>query len=169
MKHIKTYKLFEADGPLQPGEWSWTKDLTIPHDIQMDIYDMAFELKDEGYNVLFQWWPPYEKSSKFYKGNKYPFISITKSNPNKEDGLEKISHAWIKDFCERISSYLDEKDYNTVVKFRKVNTNDYYDINKSYPNQEPFSNHHMATSIHFKIEMISRKVYGDVHESKSCF
>lgn len=166
MKHITTFKLFEADGPVEPPSfWSWTKDLTIPRDIQEDIYDMAFELKDEGYTISYQWWPPYEQSSKFYKDNKYPSINITKTIQNEEGGLEKISYAWIKDFCERVSSYLDEKDYNVVVKFRKVNTNDYYDINKSYPNQEPFSDHHMPTSIHFRIEMISRRVYGNVFES----
>ena len=165
MRYLKTYQIFEADGPLEPGKWSWTKDLTIPRDIQEDIYDMAFELKDEGYTVSYQWWPPYEQSNKSYKDNKYPSINITKRDPNNEFAWEKISYAWIKDFCERVSSYLDEKDYNTVVKFRKVNTNDYYDINKSYPNQEPFSDHHMATSIHFRIEMIDRKIYGDVYES----
>jgi hypothetical protein len=173
MKHIKAYgkftdvhyQLFEADTPSQPGKFSWAKDLTIPHDIQMDIHDMSYELRDEGYTVSYQWWPPYEQSNKSYKDNKYPSINITKRDPNNEFAWEKISYAWIKDFCERVSSYLDDKDYNTVVKFRKVNTNDYYDINKSYPNQEPFSDHHMATSIHFRIEMISRDVYGDVNES----
>ena len=51
MKYLKTYKVFEADGPLQPGKWSWTKDLTIPNNIQLEIYDMSWELRDEGYNV----------------------------------------------------------------------------------------------------------------------
>jgi hypothetical protein len=171
MKHIKPYKLFEADTPSQPGKFSWTKDLTIPHDIQMDIHDMSYELRDEGYTVSYQWWPPYEQSNKSYKDNKYPSINIAKKSQIKqleaEFGfkLEKIYYGHIKDFCDRIKSYLDEKGYNVIIKWRKENTNDYYDINKSYPNQEPFSDHHMATSIHFRIEMISRDVYGDVNES----
>jgi hypothetical protein len=168
MKHLKTYKVFEADAPSQPSMQKTEKFmLTIPRDIQMDLHDMSFELRDEGYIISYQWWPPYEESNKSYKDNKYPSINITKRDTFDEFGFEKISYAWIKDFCERVSSYLDEVDYNVVVKYRKVNTNDYYDINKSVPNQEPFSDHHMATSIHFRIEMISRNIYGDVNESKN--
>lgn len=160
------YQLFEADGPLDTAQWHWTKDLTIPRDIQMDIYDMAFELKDEGYNVSYQWWPPYEQGSRFYKDNKYPTISITKSNPNEEGGLEKIYYPWIEDFCQRIISYLDEKGYNAVVKFRKDNSRDYTDIKNSVMTWGPFGDKPMANSIRFNIEMISRRVYGDVNESK---
>jgi hypothetical protein len=162
MKHLKTYtKLFEADGPLEPSEWSWTKDLTIPNDIQLDIYDMSHELRDEGYNVGYQWWPPYEQHNKLYKDNKYPSINITKWGG---DGQEKVYYGHIKDFCDRVISYLDEMGYNGVVKFGKENSRDYYEISKSNANWGPFKDYPMAYSIHFKIEMISRRVYGDVYE-----
>jgi len=164
MKYIKAYKLFEANGPLEPGKWSWTKDLTIPRDMQMDIYDMSFELRDEGYTVSYQWWPPYEKGNKLYKDNKYPHINITK-RVDTEGGLEKIYYGWIEDFCQRIVSYLDEKEYNAVIKYRKLNSNEYFDIKDSVMGWGPFGDKPMANSIHFRIEMISRKVYGDVYES----
>jgi hypothetical protein len=162
MRYLKPYKIFEATGPLQPGDWSWTKDLTIPNDMQLEIYDMSFELRDEGYTISYQWWPPYEKDNKLYKNRKYPFINITKPNDGR---LEKIYYGHIKDFCDRIISYLDEMGYNGVVKFRKDNTNDYYEISDSNVNWGPFKDYPMAYSIHFKIEMISRRVYGDVYES----
>lgn len=165
MRYLSKFKMFEADGPLDPSKWSWTKDLTIPRDMQMDIYDMSFELRDEGYNVTYQWWPPYEKSNKLYKDNKYPHINITKTIQNEEGGLEKIYYGWIEDFCQRVVSYLDEKDYNAAIKFRKLNSNEYIDIENM--KWEPFSDKPMAISIHFRIEMISRKVYGDVYESMS--
>jgi len=165
MRYLKSYKIFEADAPLDPTKWSWTKDLTIPRDMQMDIYDMAFELKDEGYNVSYQWWPPYQTSNSLYKDNKYPSINITKSNQNEEGGLEKIYYPWIEDFCQRITSYLDEKGYNAVVKCRKDNSRDYINVKDSVMDWGPFGDKPMANSIHFKIEMISRRVYGDVYES----
>lgn len=166
MRYLKSYKIFEADGPLEPGKWSWAKDLTIPKDIQMDIHDMSYELRDEGYTVSYQWWPLYERSNRSYKDNKYPkypSINITKRDTNDEFAWEKISYAWIKDFSERVSSYLDEKDYNVVVKFRKVNSNEYYDLEDSLANWGPFKDYPMATSIHFRIEMIDRKIH--VNES----
>ena len=164
MKYIKAYKLFEANGPLDPGNWSWTKDLTIPRDMQMDIYDMSFELRDDGYSVTYQWWPPYEKGNKLYKDNKYPHINITK-RADAEGGLEKIYYGWIEDFCQRIVSYLDEKEYNAVIKYRKLNSNEYFDIKDSVMGWGPFGDKPMVNSIHFRIEMISRRVYGDVYES----
>jgi hypothetical protein len=171
MKHIKTYKIFEADGPLEPGKWSLAKDLTIPKDIQMDIHDMSYELRDEGYTISYQWWPPYEKDSRMYRNNKYPSINIAKKSQIKqleaEFGfkLEKIYYGHIKDFCERIKSYLDEKGYNVIIKWRKENSNEYYNLEDSIANWGPFKDYPMANSIHFRIEMISRDVYGDVNES----
>lgn len=164
MRHLKKFNEdIEASGPLDASKWSWTKDLTIPHDMQLDIYDMSFELKDEGYDVSFQWWPPYESTNRLYKDNKYPHINILK----REGGdLEKIYYGHIKEFCERIISYLDDKDYNAVVKYRKLNSNEYLTLDKSITNFGPFKDP-MATSIHFKIEMISRKVYGNVFESNT--
>jgi hypothetical protein len=166
MRFIKTYKVFEADGPSQPSEFSWTKDLTIPQDMQLEINDMSYELRDEGYIVSYQWWPPYQQHDKAYKVNKYPYINITKRAEDGETDWERIYYGHIKDFCDRIISYLDEKGYNGVVKFRKPNTNQYYEISDSNFNWGPFKDYPMAMSIHYKIEMISRKVYGDVWESK---
>jgi hypothetical protein len=165
MKLPNWAKTFEATGPLQPSEWSWTKDLTIPNDMQLDIHDMALELRDERYEISYQWWPPYEQDNKLYKDNKYPSINITKRDSQTGEGLEKIYYGHIKDFCDRVISYLDEMGYNGVVKFRKDNTNDYYEISDSNVNWGPFKDYPMAYSIHFKIEMISRRVYGDVYES----
>lgn len=163
MKYLKSYKVFEADGPLEPGKWSWEKELTIPREMQLEIHDMSWELRDEGYSVSYQWWPPYQPHNKLYNTNKYPSINITKWG---DDGQEKVYYGHIKDFCERIVSYLDEMGYNAVVKFRKQNTNEYYEISDSNVNWGPFKDYPMAYSIHFKIEMISRKVYGDVYESQ---
>ncbi len=173
MRYLKSYKLFEADTPSQPGKFSWTKDLTIPHDIQMDIHDMSYELRDEGYTISYQWWPPYEKDSRMYRNNKYPSINIAKKSQADEydllrtdiGNLEKIYYGHIKDFCERIKSYLDEKGYNVIIKWRKENSNEYYNLEDSLANWGPFKDYPMANSIHFRIEMINRDVYGDVNES----
>jgi len=173
MRYLKNYKLFEADTPLQPGKFSWTKDLTIPHDIQMDIHDMSYELRDEGYTISYQWWPPYEKDSRMYRNNKYPSINIAKKSQADEydllrtdiGNLEKIYYVHIKDFCDRIKSYLDEMGYNVIIKWRKENSNEYYNLEDSIANWGPFKDYPMANSIHFRIEMISRDVYGDVNES----
>ena len=185
MKHIKTYgkftdvryKLFEADAPIEPGNKSWRistfmKDTSIPHDMQMDIHDMSYELRDEGYTISYQWWPPYDKDSKYYQRNKYPSISITKRVDEENDGvfslaiLEEISYVDIKDFCERVSSYLDEVDYNVNIKYtdlseqtnKKYFTSEYYDLKDSEDKDG-------VTSQYFKIDMISKDVYGDVNES----
>jgi hypothetical protein len=176
MRYLKNYKLFEADGPLEPGNKSWRistfmKDTSIPKDIQMDIHDMSYELRDEGYTISYQWWPPYEKDSRMYRNNKYPSINIAKKSQIKqleaEFGfkLEKIYYGHIKDFCDRIKSYLDEKGYNVIIKWRKENSNEYYDLKDSLANWGPFKDYPMATSTHYRIEMISRDVYGDVNES----
>lgn len=162
MKYLLTYKLFEADGPLQSGKWSRTKDLTIPKDIQLELYDLSHELRDEGYTVSYQWWPPYEKDNKLYNDNKYPHINITKRDETGEYGWQRIYYPRIKDFCDRVSDYLDEMGYNAVVKFRKVNTNMYFDISDHLSNLGPFNDHPMIMSIHYRIEMISRI---DVFES----
>ena len=170
MRYLKTYKIFEADAPIEPGNKSWRissfmKDTSIPHDMQMDIHDMSYELRDEGYSISYQWWPPYDKDSKSYQRNKYPSISITKRVDEENDGvfstatLEEISYVDIKDFCERISSYLDEVDYNVNIKFRKENlANLEYDLNDSEDKD-------VVTSKYFKIDMISKDVFGDVNES----
>lgn len=156
MKYIKTYSLFEAKTPLQPSELSWAKYLTIPDYIQDDIYEMTWELRDMGYNIGFQWWPPYETHNKLYKNNKYPNINITKTIPGDEGGLERIKYTDdIKDLFERIKHYLNDNGYNSLIKFRKINSNDYYEIEEITD----------KGTIHFRIEMISRELYGDVYEN----
>ena len=168
MKYLKPYNIFESG--FESGNKSWRistfmKDTSIPHDMQMDIHDMSYELRDEGYSISYQWWPPYDKDSKSYQRNKYPSISITKRVDEENDGvfstatLEDISYVDIKDFCERISSYLDEVDYNVNIKFRKENlANLEYNLNDSEDKD-------VVTSKYFKIDMISKDVYGDVNES----
>jgi hypothetical protein len=148
----------------------------------MDIHDMSYELRDEGYTISYQWWPPYEKDSRMYRNNKYPSINIAKKSQADEydystdlgvtwllrtdiGNLEKIYYGHIKDFCDRIKSYLDEKGYNAVIKWRKENSNEYYNLEDSLANWGPFKDYPMANSIQFKIEMISRRVYGNVNES----
>jgi hypothetical protein len=132
MRYLKTFKVFEANAPIESGNKSWKistfmKDTSIPHDMQLDIHDMSYELRDEGYSISYQWWPPYDKDSKYYQRNKYPSISITKRFDEENDGvfntgsLEEISYIDIKDFCERVISYLDEVDYNVNIKYRKDN------------------------------------------------
>jgi hypothetical protein len=176
MRYLKPYKIFEADAPIEPGNKSWRistfmKDTSIPHDMQLDIHDMSYELRDEGYTISYQWWPPYEKDSRMYRNDKYPSINIAKKSQIKqleaEFGfkLEKIYYGHIKDFCDRIKSYLDEKGYNVIIKWRKENSNEYYNLEDSIANWGPFKDYPMANSTHYRIEMISRDVYGDVNES----
>ena len=66
MKRIKSFRLFESNA-------------YIPDDIRQDIMDMALELKDEGYDVTYNW----EKSPRVRLGSTsniivHPCISITK-------------------------------------------------------------------------------------------
>ena len=180
MRYIKTFKIFEADAPIEPGNKSWKistfmKDTSIPHDMQMDIHDMSYELRDEGYSISYQWWPPYDKDSKSYQRNKYPSISITKRFDEENYGgfntgsLEEISYVDIKDFCERVISYLDEVDYNVNIKFRKenlANSGSSGSSGTSEYNLNDSEDKDVVTSKYFKIDMISRDVYGDVNESK---
>lgn len=159
MKNIKSFKLWESDGVLGPGKFSSKVDLVIPRDIQENIIDIGLEMRDEGYKVSYQWWPPYDKySGILYASNKYPYINITRN-------MEKIWYMEIKDFCERIGGYLDTEGYNVVIKYRKENSADYYDVRGTVVDWGPFSNYPMCSSIHYRIEMIDRNIYGDVYES----
>lgn len=183
MRYLKTFKVFEANAPIEPGNKSWRisafmKDASLPHDMQLDIHDMSYELRDEGYSISYQWWPPYDKDSKYYQRNKYPSISITKrieaDDESSSDILEEISYVDIKDFCERVSSYLDEVGYNVSIKWRKENlanlggdfigsvSKNEYDLKNSKDKDGVFSKY-------FKIDMISKDVYRDVNESTENF
>ncbi len=163
MRHVKDFKIWEADGALQPGKFSSYKDLTIPQDIQLYLIDMSLDLKDEGYKVSFQWWPPYDKySGRLYASNKYPYMNICREGVGE---LEKIWYMEIKDFCEGIGSYLDSQGYNIIIKYRKENSADYYDVKDTVVDWGPFSNYPMCSSIHYRIEMINRDIFGDVFES----
>jgi len=182
MRYLKTFKVFEANAPIEPGNKSWRistfmKDASLPHDMQLDIHDMSYELRDEGYTISYQWWPPYDKDSKSYRRNKYPSISITKRieadeyDESSSTILEEISYIDIKDFCERVSSYLDEMDYNVNIKYRKenlanleYNLTDSEDFLSTVPKAKDG-----VTSQHFKIDMISKDLYGDVNESTENF
>lgn len=169
MKYLKKYALFEADKPATyPNSGNqkrdnWFRERTIPSDMQSDIVDMSWELKDEGYDISYQWWSPYEQHHMLYEDNKYPSISIRKSNKQTE-GLEKIYYGHIKDFCDRVIFYLDSRGYNGVVKFRKEGYSDYYNIDDSDNNWGPFGDYPMCMSIHYKIEMIDRQIWGDIYE-----
>lgn len=157
MRYTKNFKIWKADESLDPK-----LDLTIPKDIQMYIIDMALELKDEGYTVSYEWWsPPYYKSDhrfKIVKYPHYPHINIVKRGT---DGFESIYYMNIKDFCESIGSYLDTEGYNIVIKYRKPNSADYYNIEEAIVDWGPFSNYPMCMSIHYRIEIINRDIYGD--------
>lgn len=154
MRYLVQYRVFEASGPLQPGKWSWTKDLTIPKDMQEDIHDMAWELVDSILRVSYQWWPPYERGSKLYEKNKYPYISITK----KDMSLLRYDTN-IEEFTERLKFYLSDRNYNCVVKFRGLSGNLYHKLN--FMKDRGFTD---IETQEFRIEMISKKVYGDVYE-----
>lgn len=159
MDYIKSFKLWESDGVLGPGKFSSVADLAIPRDIQENIIDIGLEMGDDGYKVSYQWWPPYDKySGSLYASNKYPYINITRN-------MEKIWYMEIKDFCERIGGYLDTEGYNVVIKYRKENSADYYDVRGTVVDWGPFSNYPMCSSIHYRIEMIDRNIFGDVYES----
>jgi hypothetical protein len=78
----------------------------IPKDIQKDIIDLSWELKDEGFKIIYQWFkPPIIDSS-----NSYPYISIVKFN-------SKVKYKEISYFCERISNYLKSKGYKTNIQY----------------------------------------------------
>jgi hypothetical protein len=148
MNYIKCFSIWESETYQEPGRFSPYKDLTIPKSIQLNIIDISLELKDDGYTVSYQWWPPYEKYHTLYEKNKYPYVSITKNIGN----LDKIKYTEIKELCEHLTSYLDSEDYNTVIKYRKVNSADYHVIPSD----------HICSSIHYKIEIIDRNIYGDI-------
>lgn len=153
MKNIKSFKLWES------VKFPSISDLTISRDIQENIIDIGLDMLDEGYKVSYQWWPPYDKySGSLYASNKYPYINITRN-------MEKIWYGEIKDFCERIGAYLDTEGYNVVIKYRKENSADYYDVRSTVVDWGPFSNYPMCSSIHYRIEMIDRNIFGDVYES----
>jgi hypothetical protein len=137
MNHIKTFSLFESN----------TIPDDIPDDIRQDIMDMALELKDEGYNVTYNW----DKSSRVnrsnlnYWGKSHSCISITKG------AYEKIYYGHIKDFCERIKSFLEEEGYDTVIMLHTKDSQ-YIDIEDTKVNWGPF-NDVMTMSTHYRIEI----------------
>ena len=137
MKHIKSFKIFESGTDI------------IPDDIQQDIMDMALELKDEGYDVTYNW----EKSFRISNLIVHPNISISKGT---DERLEKIYYGHIKDFCERIKSFLESEGYDVVVKFHSKDSHKYIDIEDAKSNWGPF-NDAMMMSLHYKIEIIKQE------------
>ena len=137
MKHIKSFKIFESGTDI------------IPDDIQQDIMDMALELKDEGYNVTYNWGKSFRISNLIV----HPNIGISKGTDGR---LEKIYYGHIKDFCERIKSFLESEGYDVVVKFHSKDSHKYIDIEDAKSNWGPF-NDAMMMSLHYKIEIIKQE------------
>ena len=145
MKRIKSFKLFESSTDI------------IPDDIQQDIMDMALELKDEGYDVTYNW----EKSSRVRLGSTsniivHPCISITKGTNANGQLEEKIYYGHIKDFCERIKSFLESEGYDAVIKFHSEDSHKYVDIEDAKVNWGPFDDA-MMMSLHYRIEIIKKE------------
>lgn len=66
MKYLKKYN--EAT--------NWHKE-TIPNNVQLELIDISLEIKDIGFNIGYQWCPPYERHSQLYKYGKYlPYIKL---------------------------------------------------------------------------------------------
>jgi hypothetical protein len=82
---------------------------TIPKDIQEDIIDLSWELKDEDFKIGYQWWKPISAHDEF-RSDTYPYISIVKIN-------SKVKYKEVSDFCERISNYLKSKGYKTNIQY----------------------------------------------------
>jgi hypothetical protein len=140
MKHIKSFKIFESGTDI------------IPDDIQQDIMDMALELKDEGYNVTYNWGKSFRIESLIVP----PCIDITKAANANGQLEEKIYYGHIKDFCERIKSFLESEGYDVVVKFHSKDSHKYIDIEDAKSNWGPF-NDAMMMSLHYKIEIIKQE------------
>jgi hypothetical protein len=137
MKHIKSFKIFESGTDI------------IPDDIQQDIMDMALELKDEGYDVTYSWGKSFRISNLIV----HPNISISKGT---DERLEKIYYGHIKDFCERIKSFLESEGYDAVVKFHSKDSHKYIDIEDAKSNWGPFDGA-MMMSLHYRIEIIKKE------------
>lgn len=109
MKYLNNYKLFEN-----------VQSRTIPKYIQLDIIDMALELRDNDMNVSFQWWPPYEEGKipdYFPTDSNNAYISIQKW-VNGKGGLD-IPSFELKDFIDRVSNYLSDKGYKVNPTYSK--------------------------------------------------
>jgi len=131
----------------------------VPLYIQQELIDRSLDLKDEGYKVTFQ----------FYlgTGGKYPYINITKPGEGPQidwRSLDKIWYMSINDFCQEVGSYLDSEGYNITIKYLDEKTNKYLDVKDTITDWGPFSNYPMCHSIHYKIEMINRDIWGDTTE-----
>jgi hypothetical protein len=140
MKHIKSFKIFESGTDI------------IPDDIQQDIMDMALELKDEGYDVTYSWGKSFRISNLIV----HPNISITKGTNANGQLEEKIYYGHIKDFCERIKSFLESEGYDAVIKFHSEDSHKYVDIEDARIIWGPFDEA-MPISLHYRIEIIKKE------------
>lgn len=150
MKYLKVFKMWEN---------TQNKITPVPLYIQQELIDRSLDLKDEGYKVTFQ----------FYlgTGGKYPYINITKPGEGPQidwRSLDKIWYMSINDFCQEVGSYLDSEGYNITIKYLDEKTNKYLDVKDTITDWGPFSNYPMCHSIHYKIEMIDRDIWGDTTE-----
>jgi hypothetical protein len=140
MKRIKSFNLFESGTDI------------IPDDIRQDIMDMALELKDEGYDVTYSW----EKSFRISNLIVHPNIGISKGTNATGHLEEKIYYGHIKDFCERIKSFLESEGYDAFVKFHSEDSHKYVDIEDAKVNWGPFDDA-MMMSLHYRIEIIKKE------------
>jgi len=148
MKYLKVFKLWESNN----------QNITIPTYIQQELLDRSLDLKDEGYKVTFQFLP---------QSDNHPYINVTKPGEGPQidwRSLDKIWYMSINDFCQEVGSYLDSEGYNITIKYLDEKTNKYLDVKDTITDWGPFSNYPMCHSIHYKIEMIDRDIWGDTTE-----
>ena len=136
MKHLKT-------------QTDWKKE-TLSQEIQHDLFQMAFELKDEGFDVSFQAWPPYERSNPNWEKSKYPYIGISKWSSG---GCVGIEYSEISEFVERVKDYLDGKGFNTRVRYATMLSGIPTNVVLTSTN---------VKSVLYRVEIINREIYGDV-------
>ena len=138
----------------------WKKE-TIPSNIMQDIVNISYELKDEGYDVSFQWWPPYERHSPHWSKNKYPRITITKFNSK---GPQLFNQIDIIDFIERVREYLGDNGFNIQVMSKRSMPvgSEFKDVKDPYvvANGETLGTYDGIYSTEFRINMINQEIYG---------
>lgn len=148
MKYLKVFKLWESNN----------QNCAIPTYIQQELLDRSLDLKDEGYKVTFQFLP---------QSDNHPYINITKPGEGPQidwRSLDKIWYMSINDFCQEVGSYLDSEGYNITIKYLDEKTGKYLNVKDTITDWGPFSNYPMCHSIHYKIKMIDRDIWGDTTE-----
>lgn len=79
----------------------------LPDKIKDEVLDILNDLEDEGYNIV---------TDDYDQG----YILITKG---RDIDREIIDYSDIKEYCDRISSYLKIEGFKTEVSYGKISTN----------------------------------------------